>query len=495
MRKRDTHVKPLVLRADRRLTVDHVVAVGNGRAVRVADESWARVERAHSILVASRDSGQVYGANTGVGANRGVPVEPQTGSSHALRLWRSHCAGVGPIESAHVVRAALTIRLNQILAGGSGVSVGFAKGLLRALEIGAVPVIHRLGSIGTGDLAQLAEVALTLVGERPWAAGFLEPIAPADTDALPFMSSSAFTIATAATAAARVTTLLGVAERVAAMTLLALNGSPQAWEPAVHRARPHPEQAAIASRLYTLVTSPTQPARVPSRIQDPYGLRAVPQVHAPALQNLSALRMAIDVEMNSAVENPFVDDLTVMHHGQFHLATLANLLDHVRSSLVPVLTLSLSRLSMLTDPAMTGQRPFLADDIGGSSGIMIAEYVAADALATARVLSQPVTGGSLSISLGREEHASFAVHGARQLSDMLEAAQTIVAVEAVAAVRALRLDPGRLRDEPVHETYEALAAALSDDIADRPLGADIAAAEACLTPSAVTRSAFHQVVC
>lgn len=467
---------PLVLEAERRLTVDDLSEVARGRAVTVAESSWARVERAHASLVRARDTGRVYGANTGVGANRGVPVDPHAGTAHALRLWRSHCAGTGSIESARLVRAAMTVRLNQILAGGSGVSRGFAVGVLRALEVGAVPIVHRLGSIGTGDLSQLAEVALSLVGERPWAAGYLDPIEPAETDALPFMSSSAFTIATAASGASRVTRLLAAMEPVAAMTMLALNGAAQAWNPHVHRARPHPDQVDVAERLSHLVTSAAHPDRLASRIQDPFGLRAVPQVHAPAWRNLAALRAAVDVEMNSAAENPLVDDLAVLHHGQFHLATLADLLGHVRTSLVPVLTLSAARLGMLTDPAMTGQPPFLADGINGSSGIMITEYVAADALATARALAQPVTSDSLSISLGREEHASFATHCARQLGDLLDAAFTIVAVEAVAAVRALRLDPSRLGDEPVRAFFDAIGAELSDDVGDRPLGADIDAA-------------------
>ena len=440
----------------------------------IADTALTRVEVARQQLLTARDTGDVYGANTGVGANRAVQVGNTAGTSHGLRLLRSHCAGFGPTEDDDIVRAAMLIRLNQMLAGGAGVSPGFVTGLADALTADALPTLHRYGSIGTADLSPLAELALTLIGERPWKTGTLGPVPLGDSDALPFISSSAITIATAARAVRHTQQLLQAAETVTALSFLALGGARQAWNPRVHAARAHPHQLEVAQRLTQLVHTEADPP--PARLQDPYGLRIVPQVHAPALSALDTLAATVEREMNSATENPLVVDNGVLHHGQFHLATLAAHLDHARTTLLPTLALCASRLSLLMMPTLTGLSPFLSDGTPGSSGLMITEYVVQDALAQARALAAPASGPSVSISLGLEEHASFASQAAGHLHAMHHQAQVIFAVEALAAVRALRMAPDRLLDCPAGKSFKTLSGHLSADMTDRSLGDDISAA-------------------
>lgn len=457
-----------------------VAVVLAGRPVRVSESAWVRLEEAHQVLRRARLSGRVYGANTGVGANRQVsavaaddaPEEAaRKASAHAASLLRSHCAGVGPLEDEATSRAAMVIRLNQLLAGGSGVSGPLARGLFAAIEAGAMPSLHRYGAIGTADLAPLAELALTLIGERPWRSGGVAPVPLADTDALPMMSSSAVTLATAALATRTVTELMGAATAVAALSFLALDGSTEALDDAVHRGRPHPRQRAIAHSLAALVAHDrTTPSR---RVQDPFGLRVLPQVHAPAAEALQRLVDVIEIEVNSAVENPLVTGDGVRHHGQFHLASLAAALDQARISVYPVFTLSAARLSALLTPDLTGLTAFLGDGTPGSSGLMITEYVVQDLLAQLRVAATPVSGASVNISLGVEEHASFATQGARLLQVFATVAPTIIAVEAVAAVRALRLAPERLGDSPARAIYDSLAGELDADLRDRPLGEQV----------------------
>lgn len=459
------------------LTVADLAAIAHRAPVDISDHAIAGLDLARDRLIAAREAGAVYGANTGVGANRGVRVSsdhnPKASAAHGKRLLRSHCAGVGSIENDPTARAAMVVRLNQLLAGGSGVSSAVGAGLAEAIMTGSVPTLHRLGSIGTSDLAALAELALTLSGERPWRVGGIEPVALADSDALPFMSSSAVTLATAALAVQDLKALMDSGTVVAALSFLALNGSSEAYDEAVQAARPHRHQAEVARLLCGLVG----PARVagvrPARLQDPFGLRVIPQVHAPAVGALADLIAVIETEINAASENPLVLADGVRHHGQFHLGTLASALDSARTSIYPVFTLSAARLGLLHRTDMTGLAPFLADDVPGSSGLMIAEYIVQDVLASLRVAATPVSGASVSISLGMEEHASFATQGARLLRDVAAAAPTVFAVEAVAAVRALRLSPERLQNAPARAAYDLLAAELSADIADRPLGEDI----------------------
>ena len=418
----------------------------------------------------------MYGLTTGVGALRSVPTDPgpEDGTSHALRLWRSHAAGFGETYADATARAAMAIRLHQITSGRSGVSAGLASSLGAAVASGAVPELHRFGSIGTGDLVPLAELGLTLVGEHPWRSGGA-PAAPVDDgDALPFMSSNALTLATAALVHRRLARISDAAEKVTALSAVALRASLQAYDPRVHAGRPDASQQAVAARLTALL----QPADwVPARLQDPFSLRTVPQVHAPFLDALTTTAQAVLVEVEDSTENPLVvADGTPLHHGGFVTARLSATLDALRQATYPVVALSAGRLAALTNPSLTGLPAFLASGPAGSSGVMILEYLAQDALARARILTTPVSTGHAVVSLGLEEHASFSTQAVWAGEQVVELAAVVLGCELVAAVRALRADPGRLPRSPVREVYDVAAAVLEEDRSDRPLSGDVTVA-------------------
>jgi histidine ammonia-lyase len=466
----------MVVRLDgRTLTIGGLIAIAGGRSgVEIDPAALRLIGERHAVLLEARQRGAVYGANTGVGANRHEQTDDD--GEHALRMLRSHCAGVGPVEDDVTARAAMTTRLNQILAGGSGISPRVAEALAEALRVGAVPTLHSWGAIGTADLAALAELGLTLAGERRWRSGPGPVTTIAATDALPIISSSALTVATAALALDRVGSQLRASTVVAALSFLALRGNPGAFDAAVHQARAHPGQVEVAAELRRLVAGGAPPVR----IQDPFGLRVLPQVTAPAIHAARMLRDVVTGELNAAVENPLVTADGVRHHGQFHTATLASGLDAVRGTFLPVLSLSAARLGLLMRPDLTGLRAFLADGPMGSSGLMISEYVVQDLLTEIRVGMQPTSAGTLTISLGLEEHASFATQGARSLRTMTQLAPTLLGAELVAAVRALRMAPGRIPDGPARDAFELAAAVLDDRTDDRPLGDDLERAAALL---------------
>ena len=461
------------------MSLDHLVtwAVQGGPApVQLTDASVERITLAQEQLRYAARSGAVYGLTTGVGALRNVPrdLSPGDGSSPALRLWRSHALGLGNTHDDATARAGMAIRLHQITSGRSGVSAGLASSLGAAVATGAVPELHPSGSIGTGDIVALAELALTLVGERPWRSGSA-PVAPVDdADALPFMSSNALTLATSALLHRRMVQLSVAAEKVAALSMSALQGSLQAWDPRVHAGRPDASQQRVAARLMALLAG----ARwTPARVQDPFSLRTLPQVHAPFVDALATTVEAVLIEVNDPTENPLVLDAgTALHHGGYMTARLSATLDALRQATYPVLSLSAARLSHLLDPSMTGLPAFLASGPADSSGAMVLEYVAQDVLARCRLLTSPVSTGNLSISLGTEEHASFSTQAAWACERMVEQAPVAVGCELVAAVRALRMDPDRLPGGPVREVFEKAADVLPDERADRPLGEDVAAA-------------------
>lgn len=466
------------------LTLDDLITISTGSArIHVPDGVLTALTTSNEVLIRARESGRVYGANTGVGANRALNVEvsgspEEIRAAHARRLLLSHCAGAGRVDEDSTVRATMAVRLNQFLAGGSGISTGVVRGLLEALDNGSVATIHSLGGLGTGDLAAMAELALTLSGDRPWQVGGIAPVQFEDTDSLPFMSSSALTLATAAQGAIATEQLMKSALVVASLTMLALEGSPQPYAEAVHRARVYPHQASVAAQMRRL-TGPDTPV-APARLQDPFALRALPQVHAPALDALLRLRAILETEINGAAENPLMIEGGPFHHGQFHQAMLSAVLDATRNAVYPVISLSAARLSHLFRPELSGLPSFLAAGPRGSSGLMIAEYVAQDMLSILRTYSTPANGPGINVSLGLEEHAGFATQGARQLRHLAKEAPVVVALEAVAAVRALRMAPHRLGTAPARAAFEYLAAGLDPDIDDRPLGDDLAAALALL---------------
>ncbi|MFI7676835.1 aromatic amino acid ammonia-lyase [Actinophytocola sp. NPDC049390] len=468
----------------RTLRCEDVRQVALERAAVTVDEAAARrAEDAWRLVTELSARREIYGRTTGVGANRDLTVDDDSGPEHGMRLLRSHAGGAGdPLPDDHV-RATLLIRLNQLAAGGSGVHPRLLTALAEALTSGSLPRVHATGAIGTGDLTVLAETALTLAGERPWAVGHLPPV-PFDTsDALAFMSSNAATLAEATLACLSLEQLLRASHVVAALSYVVLGGSPEAYATAVHAARPHPGQVRCAGEMRRLLgmTGAPKPGR---RIQDPYGLRAFPQVQGPALDAIAYLRGVLTIEINASTENPMVSLAAgeVFHHAHFHTAYLATALDQARATVHHVAELSAARLGDLVEPSFTDLPAFLADGPPGSSGVMILEYVAHDALAMLRQAALPVTLGTAVVSRGVEDHASFSTQAARQARAAADAYRQVLACELVAAVRALRMRPADLMDLPVRDAFDLADAALDESTADRPFSDDLTKAAALLEP-------------
>ncbi|MEU7323465.1 aromatic amino acid ammonia-lyase [Streptomyces griseoviridis] len=523
------------------LAVADVVRLADGTARPVpgtdalgrVGESWGAARRIAA-------TGRVYGRSTGVGANRNEDVPTEAAAEHGLRLLRSHAGAIGDELPARQVRAMLAVRANQLLAGGAGLRPTVVTALCEALTSGAHPVVNEFGSVGTGDIAALAQAGLALAGEHPWRGGGTDPASAAggpdaagaaygpdaasaaegpaawseagganpggaggpgdggagrrplgvpaaqpldNNDALAFISSNALTLGQSALALHELRGLVEATQVVAALSLLAVDGSHEAYAAPVHAARPHRGSGEVARRMRELIGAADRPTPPLGRLQDPYGFRCLPQIHGPAHDAADALEDIITVEINAAAENPLISpaDLAAYHHGGFYQAQLALALDHFRLSLTQVARLSTSRLSTLNEPAYTRLRPFLADAEPASSGVMILEYAAGAALGDLRAFSAPASLGHAVLSRGVEEQASFASLAARQTLRACRAYRLVVGCELVAAVRALR--QRGLGADPELPVGRALALAepvLDADQADRPLTDDVTAAAALL---------------
>jgi histidine ammonia-lyase len=473
---------------DEPLTPAAVVAAARGGPMGVELTAAAR-ERIARSRAAAEDAARrrpVYGRTTGVGANRSVTVPEADLLAHSVRLLRSHAGGVGDPLPDELVRGTILIRLAQMAAGGGGHRPEIADALVAVLRGGPLPVLRDLGGIGTGDLTLLAQLGLALAGEGEWAervdtrgddvhGAVAAPRVEIEAgDALPFVSSNAATHASASLAWADAIELLDAGLGIAALTFRALDGNREAFSPRVAAARPLPGLAAVSERLWVL----TEGALEPARLQDPFGLRCLPPVAAALHHAAAGMHEELAVEINAAAENPLIAGAEVLHHGGFHAAPCALALDTLRLALVPFASMAAARLSHLMEPGLTGLTPFLSVHAPGSSGVLIAEYLAADALARLRADAAPVVLGTVAISRGLEEHASFAWQAAGQARHAVLHLRSVLALEWVVAERALRMKGAP--DDGVVGPIRALASGFDRRLEDRPIGADAALAEAAL---------------
>jgi histidine ammonia-lyase len=452
------------------LTPDAVVRIArSGAPVELAAEARERNAAARQAVAAVLARGEeLYGASTGVGPLREHRVEADDRIDHQLGLLRSHACGAGRELSAELVRAAMATRANQLGAGGAGVTDELLDALVDALNAGAIPTTRELGSLGTGDLTALADIALALVGDGN------VPLGP--RDGLAFMSSNAVTIAHAAILVVDARALLDSWLNVAALSFEAAGADPVVLDPRVHAGRHLSGQVAVAARMLELLEGVEGRTRAAGTlVQDPYPFRALPQVDGVVHEALTALHEVVAHELNFAGENALIvaADEVALANGNPHAAVLANAIDGVRTALAQSAALIAARVSALLDTSLTGLPAFLAVNPGPESGALILEYTAHASAAEVRSLVTPVAAQTVSVARGVESHASLAPIAARRAHEALDALRVLVAVELVAAVRALRL----AGHEPVgtgsRDLYDRAAAQLPADMQDRPLAPDI----------------------
>jgi histidine ammonia-lyase len=450
---------------------DIALAAAGPVAVSVTAEARQRAVASHEFAVRVSADRVVYGRTTGVGANRSQAVEDA--GAHALALVRSHATSAGPLRSAARVRAMLVVRLNQLAAGGSGSSPELLDALAAMLDADALPRVRELGSVGTGDLSALATAALALGGEGSTSNPLPMRVEIGAHDGLPFISSNAAAVGDAALAVAELRALADAAMVVAALTFAAVDGNEEAFAEAVERATPFDGARYVARQMRSLVS----PGRAPARIQDPFGLRTWPQVHGAFIDALDRLDDVVTRMANAPSENPvLLPEVGVAHHGGFHAAYLVQALDAVTSAVAQSAQLTLARIGLLNEPALTGLASFLGDGTLGASGVMVVEYVAASALGSLRGLATPAGLQSVTLSRGVEEDASFASLAAVHALDASPTYRTLVACELVAAVRAARMCSLAVNGSSTLGAALSLCGGLSVEMADRDLTGDISAA-------------------
>ena len=490
---------PMVQLRPEGLTAAEVVAVARlGAPASLGSEARARMEAAAVTVARLASAGEpTYGVSTGFGALANTPIPPDRREELQRALVRSHAAGMGAPVEVEVVRAMLLLRARTLAMGYSGARPELAEAMLALLNAGVTPVVPEHGSLGaSGDLAPLAHCALVLIGEgEAWladgsraagpaalrAAGS-EPLTLTAKEGLALINGTDGMLGMLVLAIADLDRLLQAADVAAAISTEALLGTDRAFAADLQRLRPHPGQAASAANLLRLLEGSAIVAshrHGDSRVQDAYSLRCAPQVNGAARDTVEHARRVAEVELGSAIDNPMIlPDGRVESCGNFHGAPLAFALDFLAIAAAEVGAIAERRTDRLLDVARSaGLPPFLAEDAGVNSGLMIAHYTQAAMVAENRRLAAPAGVDSLPTSGMQEDHVSMGWGAARKLRRSVANLARILAVEIVCGCRALDL---RAPLEPATGTA-AVRAALREAVAgpgpDRWLAPDLAAAE------------------
>jgi histidine ammonia-lyase len=455
------------------LTITDVEAVArHGMRTALDVHARERMQEARDVIAALVERGEVvYGVTTGFGDLAMTFVPPDDAASLQENLIASHAAGVGRPFPREVVRAMLLLRANTLALGHSGCRPLLVDRICAFLELGIHPVVPEQGSVGaSGDLAPLAHLALPLIGRgQVEVAGQvvpslvalrehgLEPLTLEPKEGLALLNGTQLMSALGALLLADADRLARTASVAAAMSVEALLGTDVAYAAPYQLARPHPGQVAVAAELrHLLRDSGLQQAHHGSahKVQDPYSLRCVPQVHGAARDAFDHLRRVLDIELNSATDNPLVfpsggdvptDALAtggglVISGGNFHGEPIALALDFAKLALSELGAISERRTALLVDARLNGGLPaFLTPDPGRNSGLMIVQYTAAALASENKVLAHPSSADSIPTSANQEDHVSMGAAAARHARTVLGHVQQIVAIELLAAAQALDL--------------------------------------------------------
>jgi histidine ammonia-lyase len=490
-----TH-QPIAL-SGRPLELPEVAAIADSSAhLGIPEAAVARMEKSREIVRrATAAHIPVYGINTGFGKLCEVRIAGDAIDRLQLNLVRSHACGLGRPLSEPETRVMMALRANTLALGFSGVRPLLAQTLVQMLNKGVHPLIPEKGSVGaSGDLAPLAHLALCVIGEgeamyqgdrlpgrEALRRAAIDPVHLESKEGLALLNGTQALTAVGALALWRATRLAGLADVAGALTLQALLGTPVAFDRRIHEARPHLGQSVAASRLRSLLEgSDVDPARrnAPARVQDAYSLRCMPQVHGAVRGALHFARSTVEIETGSATDNPLVfpESGDVLSGGNFHGAPLALAFDSASIALTTLASIAERRIDRLVNPDLNNGLPaFLAADPGVSSGFMIAHVAAVSLLAECKVLAHPASVDNLPTSGGQEDHVSMGMTAALKFRAIVENAESIAAVELLAASEALRYrepfesGPALRR---VRDVVRTLAPPLGED---RPLAYDIEA--------------------
>ena len=503
------------------LSLDDVVAVSaRFETVEVAAAVAWRLEKARALIdVMAAGDEPHYGINTGFGALAEKRIPKDKVKLLQRNLIESHAVGVGEPMALPFARALMMLRAATLAVGHSGCRPVVLHTLVALLNAGAAPCVPRKGSVGaSGDLAPLAHTALLLLGQGDaflrTSAGGTQRVSAAEAlaragvaplvleakEGLALINGTQAMVATGIHALVEAERLCLLADIIGACSLDALQGTAAAFDPRIHQARPHPGQLQSAKNLSALLKGSgiMESHRDCGKVQDPYSLRCMPQVHGATRDSLAHIRAVLAREVNSATDNPLVfldgdygvagDD--VLSGGNFHGQPVALALDFLAIATSELANISERRIEQLVNPALSSGLPaFLAPDPGLNSGFMILQVTAAALINENKVLSHPASVDSIPSSANREDHVSMGMTSANKAVTVVENVRHVLGIELMTACQALDLRRPFLPGRPLVEVVARVRRDIDFAPVDRVFGKDLEKACALVADDTIVQMA------
>ncbi|MCM2322232.1 MAG: histidine ammonia-lyase [Oligoflexia bacterium] len=488
--------KPLTLEDIREVAVE-------GRRVVLAPSAIRKIERAHRFLQSKvKSGGTFYGINTGFGLLSNVRIEDGDIETLQYNLLRSHACGMGDYLEDRFVRAMLLLRAANLAHGHSGVSLRLVEQILALLNRGVCPLIPEQGSVGaSGDLAPLAHLALVLIGEgraryrgkemdgaRALKAAGLKPIRLGPKEGLALINGTQFMTSIGALTLLDAERLADIADLAGAMSVEAMRGTETAFEPEIHAVRPHPGQVKVARHVRDILLSGGGKSEIAlshencGKVQDPYSLRCIPQVHGASRDAMAFVRQVLEREINAVTDNPLVfpEEKKILSGGNFHGQIVSIAMDLLSISLAELASISEQRLEKLVNPAISDLPAFLTKQGGLNSGFMIVQVAAASIVSENKTLCHPASVDTIPTSADKEDHVSMGAWAARKAARVLVNSRRVLAMELLASAQGLDFLRPMKSSKTLEELHKRLRKRVRRLDADRIFHGDLLAVESLL---------------
>lgn len=458
--------------------------------VQLAPEAIDKIERSRAYVERIvKEERRVYGITTGFGKFSDTVIAADEVMELQENLIISHACGVGEPFSEAVVRAMMVLRANALSKGFSGIRRSTIEQLLLLLNRGIHPIVPEQGSLGaSGDLAPLSHMVLPMLGmgevmykgkrmpsREALQAEQITPIRLIEKEGLALINGTQAMTGVSGYVWGHIKELILYADLISALSVEALHGIPKAYHPLLHQVRPHPGQLETAKKLLEYLEDSeevTEPGQI--RVQDPYTLRCIPQVHGATKDAFSYFTNVLAIEMNAVTDNPlvFADEDEVISGGNFHGQPVAFAADFMAIALSELANISERRIERLVNPALSGLPAFLTNYGGLHSGMMIPQYVAAALVSENKVLAHPASVDSIPSSANQEDHVSMGTIGARKLLKIMENVYHVLAIEWLCAAQGVEFGSKKL-GKGTKLAYELLREHVTPLEKDRILHDDI----------------------
>lgn len=443
----------------RDLTVEEVIRVCRGyEKVEIAPEAKEAVIKARNYIEKKLEEGAViYGLTTGFGKFANVVISREEAEQLQKNLIISHTCAMGEPYETKYVRAAMLLRCNALSRGNSGIRLETIQTMIDMLNAGIHPVIPEKGSLGaSGDLAPLSHIALALIGlgeveykgqivpaAEAMAKEGIIPVVLAAKEGLALNNGTQMMTAVGVNVLWDAMHLMKTADIATAMTAEALHGITKAYDHKVHDLRGHQGQKDAAENLRTLLAGSKNAFEVqPSKVQDPYSLRCIPQIHGASRDAIQYVYEAVSRELNAVTDNPIVfpDEDEVISGGNFHGQPMALAFDFLKMAISEFADVSERRAERLINPQLSEGLPAFLTKYGGvCSGFMIAQYAAASMVSENKIYAHPACVDSIPSSGNQEDHVSMGTTSARTAAMVLDNAQKVIGIELAAAAQGIWL--------------------------------------------------------